>query len=53
MVHGRIAWDDHELWETYGQCAAAVGLEWAGTWVRFKEFPHVQFKNWKTIMGVS
>lgn len=53
LVHGRIAWDDHEAWTTYGHVAAAVGLEWAGTWPSFKEFPHVQHPNWKQVAGIT
>jgi peptidoglycan LD-endopeptidase CwlK len=53
LIQGRPAWDDHEHWNTYGRIAASVGLEWAGTWVKFREFPHVQFPNWKIVMGVA
>jgi peptidoglycan L-alanyl-D-glutamate endopeptidase CwlK len=47
LIHGRIAWDDHEHWQIYGRIAADVGLEWAGTWPSFREFPHVQLPDWK------
>lgn len=47
LIHGRMAWDDHEAWQTYGRVAADLGLEWAGTWVSFKEMPHIQLPNWK------
>ena len=49
MIHGKPAWDDHEAWQTYGAVAASVGLEWAGNWLSFKEFPHVQMPDWKQI----
>jgi peptidoglycan L-alanyl-D-glutamate endopeptidase CwlK len=47
MIHGRIAWDDHSHWNIYGQVAADLGLEWAGTWVSFKEMAHIQLPDWK------
>jgi peptidoglycan L-alanyl-D-glutamate endopeptidase CwlK len=53
LIAGKPAWDDHEAWETYGHVASAVGLEWAGNWPRFKEFPHIQFPNWKSVAGVT
>jgi peptidoglycan L-alanyl-D-glutamate endopeptidase CwlK len=47
MRDGKPVWsiarpEDRRLWDTYGACAEAAGLEWAGRWVRFREFPHVQ-----------
>lgn len=47
LIQGRIAWNDHDSWQTYGRVAADLGLEWAGTWISFKEFPHVQLPNWQ------
>jgi peptidoglycan L-alanyl-D-glutamate endopeptidase CwlK len=34
--------DDLEVWQRVGEHGRAVGLEWAGDWKRFKEFPHFQ-----------
>lgn len=34
--------DDLEVWERVGAHMEAVGLEWAGRWTRFREFPHAQ-----------
>lgn len=53
MVAGKPAWDDHEVWQVYGRVAEAVGLEWAGTWIRFKEMPHVQHPEWRQIAGMT
>lgn len=53
LVLGKPAWDDHAAWATYGHVASAVGLEWAGAWIKFREFPHVQYPNWKTLAGVT
>lgn len=35
--------DDLELWQRVGQIGESVGLEWAGRWTSFREFPHFQF----------
>lgn len=35
--------DDLELWQTMGEIGKLCGLEWAGDWKRFKEYPHFQF----------
>lgn len=34
--------EDRVLWETYGRLGNELGLEWAGNWTRFREFPHMQ-----------
>jgi peptidoglycan L-alanyl-D-glutamate endopeptidase CwlK len=35
--------DDLELWQRVGAIGEKCGLEWAGRWKKFKEFPHFQF----------
>lgn len=46
MVGGKPQWSRsaHE-WEQYGLLVMESGLEWAGDWQRFKEFPHAQLCN--------
>lgn len=34
--------DDLELWQRVGAAGKSVGLEWAGDWKSFPEFPHFQ-----------
>jgi peptidoglycan L-alanyl-D-glutamate endopeptidase CwlK len=34
--------DDLELWQRIGAIAEGLGLEWAGRWTKFREFPHIQ-----------
>jgi peptidoglycan L-alanyl-D-glutamate endopeptidase CwlK len=34
--------EDKAMWESYGRLGVEQGLEWAGNWSRFKEFPHMQ-----------
>lgn len=47
MRNGKPVWDtDHEdglLWQRVGAIGEAHGLEWAGNWKSFKEFPHFQY----------
>lgn len=37
------ATDDLELWQTIGAIGKACGLEWAGDWTKFREYPHFQY----------
>lgn len=36
------SWDGKLPWDKMGAMAMNMGLEWAGSWRSFKEFPHVQ-----------
>lgn len=47
MRSGKPVWgarkpEDKALWEHYGRLGVEVGLEWAGNWKKFREFPHMQ-----------
>ena len=46
MRMGKPVWGtagaDGELWRRVGALGKAQGLDWAGDWVRFKEFPHFE-----------
>lgn len=46
LVNGKPVWgttgDDLVLWNTVGKIGHVLGLEWAGNWTTFKEFPHFQ-----------
>ncbi len=47
MRNGKAVWGssreaDRELWLKFGELGVEVGLEWAGNWTRFREFPHMQ-----------
>lgn len=39
--------DDLELWQNLGKIGRDCGLEWAGDWKSFREFPHFQLPDWK------
>ena len=47
MLYGKPVWnttgDDGKLWERVGELGEAQGLEWAGRWKTFREYPHFQF----------
>jgi len=34
--------DDLELWQRVGAIGAECGLEWGGSWTKFKDYPHFQ-----------
>ena len=53
MVGGKPMWNSsHPSWQTYGQCARSVGLEWAGDWTSFREYPHCQLPgmDWRVLI---
>lgn len=41
-VWGRTNAEDLALWVKVGKIGKSCGLEWAGDWKKFKEFPHFQ-----------
>jgi peptidoglycan L-alanyl-D-glutamate endopeptidase CwlK len=50
---GKPVWgtngDDLALWQKVGKLGEAAGLEWAGRWTRFREFPHFQHPRAKSV----
>lgn len=50
IVAGKPRWDvKDEVWQQVGKLGKAAGLEWAGDWKRFKEYPHFQYTNGLTL----
>jgi len=51
-VWGNTEQDDKDAWHNYGLNAVAAGLEWAGHWRRFKEYPHTQLPgyDWRELI---
>jgi len=44
MKNGKPIWNAKDpVWKDIGRLGKAAGLEWAGDWVRLKEFPHFQY----------
>lgn len=42
--NGKAIWNAKDpIWQRIGTLGKAAGLEWAGDWKRFKEFPHFQY----------
>lgn len=54
MLGGKPQWSvKSKLWKEYGNCARESGLEWAGDWTSFTEYPHVQRPgfHWRKAIG--
>lgn len=50
IVAGKPRWDvKDEVWQKVGALGKAAGLEWAGDWKRFKEYPHFQYTGKLTL----
>lgn len=49
LINGKPVWNDVPLYIRCGAIAESVGLEWAGHWTRFREYPHCQFTGGNTI----
>lgn len=53
LVGGKAVWkttgEELRLWQKVGQLGKQVGLEWAGDWQRFREFPHFQISNNRSV----
>jgi peptidoglycan L-alanyl-D-glutamate endopeptidase CwlK len=51
IVDGKPEWSGkHSHWQMAGSLAPTYGLEWAGTWTRFRELPHVQVPGWRSLV---
>jgi len=49
LVNGKAIWDDQAVWKQVGEIGKSCGLEWAGDWKTFKEFPHFQYTGGLTL----
>ena len=50
MQHGKPVWSaSAPVWQRVGKLGEEAGLEWAGRWKRFREFPHFQHPQAKAI----
>lgn len=53
IENGKPLWstkgDALKTWQKVGEIGKEMGLEWAGDWKRFKEFPHFQYTGGLTI----
>jgi len=50
IINGKPVWDtSYQVWQTIGRLGKEAGLEWAGDWKRFKEYPHFQYTSGFTL----
>ena len=50
LVNGKPIWNKKDpIWQKIGEIGKSCGLEWAGDWVTFKEFPHFQYTGGMTL----
>lgn len=43
VINGRVSWNEKLFnWSLIGKWAKAVGLSWGGSWLSFKDRPHVE-----------
>ncbi|WP_456381668.1 M15 family metallopeptidase [Persephonella sp.] len=42
LAGGKADWNNREAYHRLGEIGEKVGLEWAGNWKRFREYPHFQ-----------
>jgi peptidoglycan L-alanyl-D-glutamate endopeptidase CwlK len=46
ISNGKADWNvGNPAWKIAGRLGKSVGLEWAGDWKSFKEYPHFQLKE--------
>ena len=46
VVNGKPVWDSRNpVWQELGAIGLSIGLDWAGVWSKFKEYPHFQLKE--------
>ena len=53
LVNGKAIWDDQALWKQVGEIGKSCGLEWAGDWKTFKEYPHFQYTGGLTLVQLQ
>jgi len=53
LRNGKPVWGtsgpDGQVWAKLGQLGVDIGLEWAGNWQTFREYPHFQYTAGLTI----
>ena len=53
IVNGKAQWSDLHLFEKCGEIAEICGLEWAGRWVKFREYAHCQYTGGLTLYDLQ
>lgn len=49
VVNGKAIWNDNDLWSKIGAIGQSLGLEWGGSWAKFKDRPHFQYLGCLTL----
>lgn len=56
VLNGKPVWSSSgeggKLWAKVGQLGKKTGLEWAGDWTSFREFPHFQWTGGRTVQDL-
>jgi len=56
VLNGKPVWSSSgeggKLWQKVGQLGKKIGLEWAGDWTSFREFPHFQLTGGLTLQDL-
>jgi peptidoglycan L-alanyl-D-glutamate endopeptidase CwlK len=56
VLNGKPVWSSSgeggKLWDKVGQLGKKIGLEWAGDWTSFREFPHFQLTGGLTLQDL-
>ncbi|MCL4553492.1 MAG: M15 family metallopeptidase [Candidatus Marsarchaeota archaeon] len=47
VINGKVTWNGP--WDVFGKIARQCGLEWGGSWKKFKDRPHVQWTGGRTL----
>lgn len=54
LVNGKPVWSTKDpIWQKIGEIGKSCGLEWAGDWKDFKEFPHFQYTGGLTMAQLN
>ncbi len=52
LVNGKADWKNLKLFEKVAKIGISIGFEWGGSWVGFKDRPHLQYTAGYTIQDV-
>ena len=54
VLNGKPVWSSSgeggKIWAKVGELGKKTGLEWAGDWTSFREFPHFQWTGGRTVL---
>jgi len=53
IVDDKIDWNNAKLFTECGKIAEKCGLEWGGSWKKFKDLPHCQYMQGLTLADLQ